>query len=303
MLKLLPALANSEFRYTVMEAANLCWRYLPDTILPVSLSRRLGPGNTFLYFATNYPRSCSTMGLKPYAPSPLSGRIRTGAILTQGMPPIDLRFARGGTINPRDMTYPQDIAAFRTPEFYVTFILNVSQTSTTLPSYYQRNQYNLKNTMFAFRSWLSFAYAFYGGLFTKLQPCYVITPTKENRDEMCRTLGIQDFGNTFDEHTEELTADQRLEDCMQNATRDGHETIIAELIRTSSGIGAAGHTVVVRTASEVVGVTGNMVAVLYSKNSELQNGEPGNTVNGKRDKRHRQHEPHHARLQQAIKRP
>ena len=95
-------------------------------------------------------------------------------------------------------------------------------------------------------------------------------------------LGIQDYGETFDEHTEELTADKRLEDCMQYATPEGRESIIAELIRNSSGIGAAGHTVVVRTASEVVGVTGNMVGVFCSKNSELQNGEPGNTVNGTR---------------------
>ena len=282
MLKLLPALANSEFRYTVMEAANLCWRYLPDTILPVNLSRRLGPGNTFFYFASNYARSCSTMGLKPYAPSPLSGRIRTGAILTQGMPPIDIRSALEGTANPRNMTYPQDIGALRIPEFYEMFTLNVSQASPTLSTYYERNQYNLKNTMFAFKSWLPFAYAFFGVLFTKLQPCYVITPTKENRDEMCKMLGIQEFGNTFDEHAEDITADQRLEDCMHQAPPEGRETIIAELMNASSGIGAAGHTVAIRTASEVVGVTGNYVVVLYSKSSDLQNSETGNTVNGTR---------------------
>ena len=116
----------------------------------------------------------------------------------------------------------------------------------------------MQNTMFAFRSWISFAYAFYGELFTKLQPCYIITPTRENRDEMCKILGIQDYGETFNKHGEELTADKRLEDCMQNAPPESREAILAELIRGSSGIGAAGHTVVVRTASELVGVTGNM---------------------------------------------
>ena len=54
ILKILPAFADSEFRYAVLEAANLCWRFLPDTILPVSLSRRLGKDNTFLYFVRNY---------------------------------------------------------------------------------------------------------------------------------------------------------------------------------------------------------------------------------------------------------
>ena len=88
------------------------------------------------------------MGYKPYAPNPLGGRIRTGACLTQGMPPIDLRFARRA-INPSDMTYPQDLAAFRAPEYYVGFTFNVSQASTTLPSHQQRNHYNMQNTMFA----------------------------------------------------------------------------------------------------------------------------------------------------------
>ena len=240
------------------------------------------------------------MGFKPYAPSPLSGRIGTGACLTQGMPPIDLRFARGAT-RPCDVTYPQDMAAFRAPEFYVGFTFNVSQASTTLHSYQQRNQYNLKNIMFAFRSWLSFAYAFYGELFTKLQPCYIITPTKENGDKMCKNLGIQDYGKTFDEHTEELTADKRLEDCMQYATPEGREAIIAELILSSSGIGAAGHTVVVRTASEVAGVTGNMVASILQQ--KFGTTERRTRQHGERDERYRPHDPHHARIQQAIMRP
>ena len=161
-------------------------RFLLDRILPVSLTRRL-IDNTFLNFVTNYPYFYNKVGNKPYAPNPLAGRILTGACLTQGMPPIDFRFARMAT-SQDDMTYPQDLAAFKTFEDYVGFSFNVSQESPTLPTHHHRNHHNMQNTMFAFRSWIPFAYAFYGELFTKLQPCYVITPTRENRDEMCSIL-------------------------------------------------------------------------------------------------------------------
>ena len=76
---------------------------------------------------------------------------------------------------------------------------------------------------------------------------------------------MQDFGESFDKLGEELTADKRLDDCMQNATPASRKAILAELIKGCSGIGAAGHAVVVRIAPEVVGVMGNMVGAFYSK--------------------------------------
>ena len=56
---------------------------------------------------------------------------------------------------------------------------------------------------------------------------------------MCRILGIQDYGESFDELGEELTADKRLDDCMRNEAPASREAILAELIKGCSGIGAA----------------------------------------------------------------
>ena len=61
--------------------------------------------------------------------------------------------------------------------------------------------------MFLFRSWIAFLYGFFGELFSRMQPCYVITPTRENKENICSSLGVQDYCETFDEHNEEITAD------------------------------------------------------------------------------------------------
>ena len=212
--KILPELAHSEWRYSVLEAANLCPRFSPDVVLPVSLSRRLGADNTMLYWVTQYPWAFNGQSLTPYAPSPLSGMISTGRCHTKGMPLVGSSKARPDA-DAAMMTYPQKISAFKLPDFSGVILLNVSHSSPAASSHEVRNTYNLANMMAAFVSWLSFNMAHYGVIFSKSQPCYVVTPTKENKENMFALLGIQDFGQTADEFEAHDTADVRLDDALQ----------------------------------------------------------------------------------------
>ena len=57
---------------------------------------------------------------------------------------------------------------------------------------------------------------------------------------------------------------------MEPATR---EAILWALIKDGFGLGPAGHTIIVQTAPEVVGVTGNATGAFYSKGLDTQNLE------------------------------
>ena len=88
---------------------------------------------------------------------------------------------------------------------------------------------------------------------------------------MCKLLGIGEYGTLQDDYHEDETADTRLHDALQGVDPAFCEKLLRQLIAEGSGLGQAGHTVEVKTAPEVVGLTGNGPGTFRSKTSDVQN--------------------------------
>ena len=106
--------------------------------------------------------------------------------------------------------------------------------------------------------------------------------TCENKADMAKILGVEEFATLSDDVDEDVTANRRMDGALQETGPAHREAILYEVLDADCGLGHASRTAIPSTASEVVGITGYAKSSWYSEQSKLQNSKTGSDVTGSR---------------------
>lgn len=155
----------------------------------------------------------------------------------------------------------------------------MTHQSDAFPRFEDRSQHNVDLTLYAMRAHTPFLYGLFAEIFSKAQPYFGGTPTRECKTGICKLLAAREYRNTYDLHDERATAARRLHDCVQEAIFADRQLVLSELMREGYGLGAASHTAQIVTTAEAVGATAGAAFSWNSKASHLLNMETGNVVN------------------------
>ena len=129
------------------------------------------------------------------------------------------------------------------------------------------------------RAHAAFLYGWLAEIFSKAQPHFAATPTREFKIGICKLLAAHEYCNTYDLHDPAAAAARRFHDSLQEGTCADRRLVLSELMREGYGLGAASHTAQVATTAEAVGAAAGAASSWNSKASNLQNTETGNVVN------------------------